>query len=186
MDTRKDVGTSTGQSKAGQATPSGAGLVNEWQHMKFSWLRIAEGEVGVKELAGADDNPRIVAYHQTTTLKATEDSVPWCSSFVNWCMEQAGYKGTKSAAARSWLGYGEGCGEFIPHGSIVVMKRKGGGHVGFKVGEDNFYVYVLGGNQADEVNVRKFAHTQVLDYRLPTDLSDDDDVVYDFLSRHEV
>lgn len=184
MDTRKDVGFEPSEQKAGQETATKDAILNEWNITKFSWLRIAESELGVKEVPGSGDNPRIVAYHQTTTLKATQDSVPWCSSFVNWCIEQAGYKGTKSAAARSWLGYGEGCGEFIPNGAIVVMKRKGGGHVGFKVGEDQFHVHVLGGNQADEVNIRKYAHTQVLDYRLPKELNDDDDVVWEYLFRH--
>lgn len=186
MAANQDVRTKDGERKAEQTQAQTTWTVTPRTNMKFSWHTVAEGEQGVKEVAGSGNNDRIVEYHATTSLKATQDSVPWCSSFVNWCIEQAGYKGTDSAAARSWSGWGVPCDDFRPNGCVVVMKRKGGGHVGFKVGEDAFYVYVLGGNQSDEVNVRKFAHTQVLDYRLPKHLSDDDDVVYEFLFRHEV
>ena len=60
------------------------------------WLEIAEREMetGVEEGPQEEDNPRILEYHSTTTLHADEDSVPWCSSFVNWCMTEAGYQGT--------------------------------------------------------------------------------------------
>lgn len=65
------------------------------------WMRIARGELGQREIAGAAHNPRIVAYHQTTSLRASNDETPWCASFVNWAMEKAGHKGTGSAAAIS-------------------------------------------------------------------------------------
>ena len=49
------------------------------------------------------DNPRIRLYHGTTSGGAMPDEVAWCSSFVNFCVEQAGLSGTDSKAARSWL-----------------------------------------------------------------------------------
>jgi len=64
------------------------------------WLVIARGEIGQKEIKGGKHNPRILEYHATTTRKATTDEVSWCSSFVNWCMTQAGYEGTNSAWAK--------------------------------------------------------------------------------------
>src|SRR6266516_1789775 len=59
------------------------------------WMSIAEGELGIHEnsLPG-ENNQRILEYHQTTTLAALTDEVPWCSSFVNWVMKKAGRKGT--------------------------------------------------------------------------------------------
>ena len=56
--------------------------------MKPKWLEIALKEVGVSEIKGGE-NKRILEYHASTTLKAKEDEIPWCSSFVNWCMVQA-------------------------------------------------------------------------------------------------
>ena len=131
------------------------------------WLTIAKGELGVKEIPGSGDTPRIVEYHQTTTLKATDDEVPWCSSFVNWCLEQAGIRGTKSAAAASWREWGEELEAEGRLGCIVVMRRKGGNHVGFYMSEDADGVFVLGGNQGDAVNVKYFPLEIVTHFRWP-------------------
>ena len=147
--------------------------------MKYSWLTIAENERGVKEMAGAAANPRIIEYHATTKLKATSDEVPWCSSFVNWVMSQAKYPRTSSAAARSWLEYGR---ETLPHmGAIAVFRRKGGNHVGFYVGETPTAVRVLGGNQSNEVNVRLYRKSDLIGYRLPNKLNADDQRLHDAL-----
>jgi len=114
------------------------------------WMEIARAEVGVKEVDGTGDNPRVLEYHSKTTLKSTDDSVAWCSSFINWCMNKAGYEGTGSAAARSWLGYGKKLSKFQP-GCIVVFKRGNSswqGHVAFGLEEGRTLVKVLGGNQS--------------------------------------
>lgn len=52
----------------------------------FPWFEIAHNELGVKEVTGSGDNPRIVAYHRSTTLdahSASNDETPWCSSLMN-------------------------------------------------------------------------------------------------------
>src|SRR3954469_1069093 len=99
------------------------------------WMAIAEAELtkGIKE--ETPSNPRIGEYFATTTLGRQPDTVPWCSAFVNFCVTQAGVQGTDSAAARSWLRWGEDAGAFIP-GCIVVLTRgsPGEGHVGFFAG----------------------------------------------------
>jgi len=67
------------------------------------WIVIVKGEIGQKEIKGDKDNLRIVEYHATTTLKATDDEVAWCSSFVNWCFRQCGIDGTGSGIApKKW------------------------------------------------------------------------------------
>lgn len=128
---------------------------------------IAKGEIGQKEIAGAGNNPRIVEYHQTTSLKATTDEVSWCSSFVNWCVTKAGQKGTNSAAARSWLRWGEQLKQPV-EGCVVVFKRGAppSGHVGFFVKSDGVNVWVLGGNQSDQVKITSvYKVADVLGYR---------------------
>ncbi|HEX5760734.1 MAG TPA: TIGR02594 family protein [Thermoanaerobaculia bacterium] len=72
---------------------------------------------------GLADNPRIVEYHRTTSLRATDDEVPWCSAFVNWCMREAGLRGTGSAAARSWLTWGSRLA--TPRRGCVTVLRRG-------------------------------------------------------------
>ena len=145
--------------------------------MKYSWMDIAEGERGVKEIAGASAHPQIVAYHATTTLKATSDEVPWCSSFVNWVMAKAKYPITKSAAAKSWATYGQSCSLHV--GCIVVFSRKGGHHVGFCVGITPTTVLVLGGNQSNEVNVSRYRKDTLIASVVPNKLNKADQAVWD-------
>ena len=71
---------------------------------KTGWMRWAIGELGVAEDSDAgEENPRIIEYHQTCTLHANEDEVPWCASYVNWVVLQSELSGTDSAAAASWM-----------------------------------------------------------------------------------
>ncbi|MBJ6802720.1 TIGR02594 family protein [Geomonas propionica] len=127
------------------------------------WMSIARQEIGQKELAGHDDNPRILSYHATTTLKATDDETPWCSSFVNWCLKQAGIKGTDSAAAKSWVHWGEPAGAF-PGAITIICSTKAtdrsfstsGAHVGFLIQETATHFRLLGGNQGNSVKESVF------------------------------
>jgi len=138
--------------------------------MTPEWLTIARKEIGVKEVPGAGNNPRIIEYAATTSLAAKQDSVAWCSSFVNWCMKQAGIKGTGSAAARSWLNWGEPIA--TPRlGCIVVFKRGAppSGHVGICDHEDisNGIIRVVNGNMSDAVTISRLSVNGVLGYRWP-------------------
>ena len=159
-----------------------------WKY--FSWYDAAVNEIGQKEIKGDDDNPRIIEYHKATTLRATQDEVPWCSSFVNWCLQQAGYTGTRSAAAASWLAWGTHIVEPVK-GCIVVVSRVDprkpngkGHHVGFYAGKDDKgNMLVLGGNQSDAVNVKVIEWKRVSAYIMPAHLDDDDQGLYDLMTK---
>lgn len=135
------------------------------------WLRIARSELGVKEFGGAADNPRIVEYHRSTTLPAplrSHDETHWCSSFVNWCMERAGYEGTNSAWAQSWATWGVSLSTPRP-GCIALFTRPGGGHVAFYLETVGNTIKILGGNQDDAVTIMQPSKDLVLlCYRWPT------------------
>jgi uncharacterized protein (TIGR02594 family) len=122
----------------------------------------------VAEINGAIHNERIVEYHQTTRLKATDDETSWCSSFVNWCIQNSGLVGTQSAAARSWLKWGKSIAS-PQKGCIVVLKRGNSswqGHVGFYAGPaENGYIKILGGNQGNQVKISSYKKDKVLGYR---------------------
>lgn len=117
----------------------------------------------VREVAGREDNPRIVLYHSTTKGGAQPDETAWCSSFVNYCIEQAGRRGTDSKWARSWHDDGWGVdvtGSALP-GDVVVWRRRHsgqeGGHVGFlveRLGDES--IRVLGGNQSNRVRIATY------------------------------
>ncbi|MBI5296068.1 MAG: TIGR02594 family protein [Chloroflexi bacterium] len=139
------------------------------------WLAVARRELGVQEIPGAADNPRVVEYlHATNNLdEATRsnDETAWCSAFVNWCMQQVGIEGTKHALARIWQGWGRHIDE--PYvGCIAVFKREGGfGHVGFYLGETATKILLLGGNQMDpdtgiyQVSEKEYPKADLLEYR---------------------
>lgn len=132
------------------------------------WIRIAQREIGVHEWIGRE-NPRIIEYHKATTLRATEDEVAWCSSFMNWVMAQCNMERSHSAAARSWLGYGRRLTGFKKY-SIVVLKRGNSswqGHVAFAMELKNGYVYCLGGNQSNKVGYANYREADVLAYLWP-------------------
>ena len=53
-------------------------------------LAKARGELGVQEDTGPGSNPRVIEYLHSTTLEggaASTDETPWCSAFVNWCVD---------------------------------------------------------------------------------------------------
>jgi uncharacterized protein (TIGR02594 family) len=135
------------------------------------WYEIAQSELGVKEAAGNDDNPRIVEYLSSVpNAGQTHDSTPWCAGFANWCLEQSGHPTTQSLMARSFLGYGKACKP--QKGCIVVLKRgkPPNGHVGFYSHAKDGRVFLLGGNQGDGVSLASFPESDVIDYRMPSDV----------------
>lgn len=137
---------------------------------QFPWFAIAYAEVGTREVVGSGDHPRIVEYLQSTTLKAphsANDETPWCSAFANWCVEQAGYAGTDSAWARSWLNWGRRTDAPVA-GCITVFERDvSSGHVAFFVSRTGERIEVLGGNQSDAVSIAGYPVQRLLGYRVP-------------------
>ena len=127
----------------------------------------ALNEYGTKELAGEANSERVLKYHQATDLKASEDSVAWCSAFINWVCKECGIKGTNKANARSWLSWGQE-GEGLM-GEVVVLWRDSPealtGHVGLVIKKTETGVWILGGNQGDMVNISWYPKDRVLGYR---------------------
>jgi len=98
----------------------------------------ADADAEMLKIEQRFNNPDIVKYLQTTSLDrdaARDDGTSWCSSFTNWCMEQAGYIGTDDAQAVSWKNWGEQLSE-PRYGAITVVTRstKPEYHVGFYTG----------------------------------------------------
>jgi len=142
------------------------------------WLKTAFKELGEREIAGRKSNPDIERFLQSTVQGPPEpvaDEVPWCSAFVNFCVEQHGLKGTNNRLAKSWLTWGRETKE-PTRGCIVVFERPEAGahagHVGFYLsGSAQTSIRVLGGNQSDAVTISN-QHLHFLGYRVP-DQEDD-------------
>jgi len=140
-----------------------------------SWIKEAYKELGVKEKRGSASNPRVEQYHDAVAGWASwKDDVPWCGSFVGFIMIKAGQgKVSNSFRAKSWKNYGKRVMEPVL-GAIAVKDRRGGGHVGFVVGisSNGKYLYILGGNQNDEVNIKRYSKSVFTDLRVPLDYQD--------------
>ena len=115
-------------------------------------------------------NPRIVEYHQATSLAANDQNTAWCASFVSWVLVQAGMKSLKTAWARDYMEYGTKLTS-PKYGCIMVFERneKGGdSHVAFWTGkEDDLRYFVLSGNQNNMVCVKGYAKKDLLAIRWP-------------------
>ncbi|GAP34441.1 TIGR02594 family protein [Piscinibacter sakaiensis] len=135
------------------------------------WLAVARGELGVCTAGPGACHPRIAGYHATTALRGRDDKVAWCSSFVQWCLDQVGIAGTGSGLARSWLGWGLALEAPRP-GCIAVLSREDPagwkGHVGFFLREEAGRLHLLGGNQLDAVREHDYPAGTLLGWRWPT------------------
>lgn len=133
-------------------------------------MKLAFTQYGVKEITGSRDNPEIVKYFDDLGFdgSALKDETAWCSAFANWVCKFSNLAYTGKLNARSWMEVGNEV--VIPElGDIVVLwrvsKTSWKGHVGFYINHDEDYVYLLGGNQGNQVQVSKYGITKVLTYR---------------------
>ena len=139
---------------------------------RFPWMQYAQQELerGVREVAGARHNPRIIDYLRAGGVDAGDETA-WCSGFANWCMQQAGIPGTGKSNARSWLDWGGLCLANGVYGAVTILwrVRPNGwqGHVGFYVGAEGGNLLLLGGNQGDAVSIRPYPKSRLLGYRYP-------------------
>lgn len=121
-------------------------------------VALAELALSVAEIPGAEHNPRIVMYHASTKGGPAPDETAWCSSFVSYCVEKSGMRGTRSKRARTWhdRNWGNDVTANPLKGDIVVFSRENanvkGGHVGFYIDETQDRIRVLGGNQSNRVS----------------------------------
>lgn len=134
-------------------------------------LNIALEEYGVTEYHGTLHNPRILHYFKEIGHTwVTTDETAWCSAFVNFVAMKAGWLYSGKLTARSWLQIGTKV-KIPQQGDVVVFwrerKNSWKGHVGFYIGysEDKKYIYVLGGNQNNQVCIQPIPSYRWLGFR---------------------
>jgi uncharacterized protein (TIGR02594 family) len=131
---------------------------------------IARSYIGLSEGPGPADNPVIMEMYASVGHDWVEhDSVAWCAAFVGHCLERAGIRSTRKLTARSYLDWG------IPievqdarPGDIGVIPRGSSrwqGHVFFIDRIEGQWVWGLGGNQNDAVNVKRYPVSKLLGVR---------------------
>lgn len=148
--------------------------------MKLTAYDVAQRFVGVHEREGDAHHPLIqycFALCPGFGLD-TPDEIPWCSAFMQLPAHVCNVVRSRSARARSWLAVGRvvDLAEARCGWDVVILKRGGGsqpgpevldapGHVGLFSALDNRRVWLLGGNQGDEVKVAPFDTSRVLGVR---------------------
>jgi uncharacterized protein (TIGR02594 family) len=146
--------------------------------IEISAYEIAQRFVGIEEIPGSTASPQILAMLKLDQQWPEDDSVPWCSGFVNYVAWLLRLPRSKSLRARSWLTIGEviGLEEAQAGFDVVIFKRGGGnqpgpnvidapGHVGFYAGVEGNHVLVLGGNQGDSVSLSRYPKGRLLGVR---------------------
>lgn len=143
----------------------------------MQWMTEARRHIGLREVPGVANNPVILGWAdrlgaRVLGIKYDQDATPWCGLFAAWCVHQAGLRPPGiSIRAKAWADWGDGLSLVAtrpPLGAIAVFGRDGGGHVGFvdSVNRDGS-LNILGGNQGDAVNVRRFPRARLIALRWP-------------------
>lgn len=146
--------------------------------IELSAFDLAQRFVGMREVAGSTSNPQILAMLRLDQEWPAGDDVPWCSAFMNYVAWLLRLPRSKDLRARSWLGIGKAValGDAEVGFDVVILKRgarnqpgpaviNAPGHVGLFAGREGSKLLVLGGNQADAVNVSPYPASQLLGVR---------------------
>jgi uncharacterized protein (TIGR02594 family) len=131
---------------------------------------IAKTYIGTVEAPGPENNPVVMEMYASVGHDWVEhDSVAWCAAFVGYCLEKGGLRSTRKLTARSYLDWG------IPvavrdaqPGDIGVIPRGSSrwqGHVFFIDRIEGAWVWGLGGNQSDAVNIKRYPASKLLGVR---------------------
>jgi uncharacterized protein (TIGR02594 family) len=138
------------------------------------WMQIAIMEQGVQEW-GQGDNPRILEYLRSCSISGSmlRDETAWCAAFVNWCVKNAGFKGSGSARVSDWWTWGR---SVVPtYGAICVMQpltvdQASSGHIGFLHAMEGDNVWLLSGNSKNQVRIAAYPKNKLVQngpYRWP-------------------
>ncbi len=137
-----------------------------------AWIATARRYLGQREVKGPHHNPHVLRWWKSIGAPFKDDETPWCGGFVGGVLSETGIKPVAGgASARAWLKLPVKL-DRPAYGCVVVFWRGdpngASGHVGFVVGRDRAgNLMVLGGNQADAVNIKPFSRSRVLGYRWP-------------------
>lgn len=129
-------------------------------------LDVAARAIGLNE---GDKRAALQDYLTTGGANLDPATTAWCAAFVNATLQQAGYEGTGSNMARSFMEWGQPVDQ-PQRGDLAVFTRGDPngpfGHVGFFDGyNEDGTIRVLGGNQSDAVNIASYDPSRLLGFR---------------------
>lgn len=163
----------TGGTAGGGAGSGGAKVdLTKGLPLDMAWMHEAARHAGIREVEGPGDNPTIMNWASALDIGYSSDEVAWCGLFVAHCTAFALPNEAQPGnplGARQWLRFGR---EVKPQlGATLVFWRVSPeswkGHVGYYFAEDDTHYHVLGGNQSNQVNVKRISKKRLLQARWP-------------------
>lgn len=122
------------------------------QREELPWMREARKVLGLHEIY---DNKELAKWLASDGYALGDPAqLPWCGDFIETSIRLAlrDERVPKNPYwALNWKQFGIPCKP--SYGCIAAIRRSGGGHVMFIVGEDHARYYALGGNQANRASI---------------------------------
>ena len=144
---------------------------------ELNWINTARQYIGLQEVKGTKHNPTIIqmlnemgSFSNEAKVWWRDDDTPWCGLFVGYVLGKS-----DRFVVKEWYRAKEWASPLMTklstpaYGSIAVLSRQGGGHVGFVVGTDaQGNIMLLGGNQGDKVQISPFKPDRIEGYYWPS------------------
>lgn len=136
------------------------------------WMETAKSHMGLKEIPGRRHEAKIMSWADDiggwVADYYTSDEIPWCGLFIAGTLIANNIDVTikNPLSALAYRKQGFHCDPC--YGAIMTFTRRGGGHVGYYVSEDDNYYHILGGNQSNKVCVTKVSKVRFKEARWPT------------------
>jgi uncharacterized protein (TIGR02594 family) len=122
---------------------------------------------GTVEKPGPGSNPSILAWARSVGLEHVyrSDDTAWCGLWAAYVALQAGWRPPLNPLwARNWLNWGT-VEKKAALGDILIFERGTSGHVAMYVGEDAEAYHCIGGNQSDQVMIKRVDKHRLLGIR---------------------
>lgn len=125
---------------------------------------------GTKERVGDHYNYELNRWYNVCGFNNVNSKTKrlWCGLFLNYLAYITNHERSGKLDARSWLKTGYGVTK-PKLGDIVVLWRDDPstwkGHAGLFIRKTTHYIWILGGNQSNEVNISKYPCRRILGYR---------------------
>lgn len=125
---------------------------------------------GLSEVDGKESNPEILEFFRELDYDWVNDdsATSWCSAMLSFYAKKCGYEYHKELNARGWLKMP--VVTLKPRlGDVVVLWRNNPtsweGHVALFVGWTTNKVYLLGGNQSNQINITAYPRDRIIGIR---------------------
>ena len=125
---------------------------------------------GLSEVAGSDSNPEILEFFRELDYDWVNDdsAVSWCSAMLSYYAKKCGYEYHHGLNARGWLNMPV----MVLHpslGDVVILWRNDihswEGHCALFISWTHTKVYLLGGNQSNQINITAYPRDRIIGIR---------------------